>query len=518
MAKQFLWITNTEENIQFYRDSSPKSNLSLHFASAIDCDTKKNICRFVRYLRKEFFFPIRCNVYFCNQEKFHSSKGGYCYGIFYSNEESGGRIYPQVYIPTSMDLFSVYHSLSHELTHYFQWYFLDDNEKATVRSKFRRQDMRIAFWKIIVVTIVKSQTVHVMVAADNKFCIKITVICQQKGHLRVSFLLLFVWKIRTRSAEYRIIYTKINNLRNKIDNHSNILYNNNQNITVKRLIMKTVAYFNGAFGDFDTMTVPMSERSIYFGDAVYDAVLVLDGKAFTLDMHLDRLYNSCSLMNIDFTMERAELNAEINKLLSLGCGGIEMLYVQVSRGNASRKHEFPENVRPNLLMFVKSITLPSADKRASLLSMEDMRFKYCNIKTVNLLPNVFAAQKATESGYTEAIMHRDGRVTEAAHSSILILKNGKVIMPPLDNLILPGITRAVISQICEELGIPAEIREFTLDEVMDADEILLCSTTKNVIFVYNIDGREVGGKDQETAKKIQELFLDKIYKETGVRL
>ena len=96
MAKQFLWITNTKENIQFYRDSAPKSNLSLHFASAIDCDTKKNICRFVRYLRQEFFFPIRCNVYFCNQEKFHSSKGGYCYGIFYSNEESAGRIYPQI--------------------------------------------------------------------------------------------------------------------------------------------------------------------------------------------------------------------------------------------------------------------------------------------------------------------------------------------------------------------------------------------------------------------------------------
>ena len=128
MAKQFLWITNTEENIQFYRDSSPKSNLSLHFASAIDHDTKKNICRFVRHLKKEFFFPIRCNVYFCNQEKFHSSKGGYCYGIFYSNEESGGRIYPQIYIPTNMDLFSVYHSLSHELTHYYQWYFLDDNK------------------------------------------------------------------------------------------------------------------------------------------------------------------------------------------------------------------------------------------------------------------------------------------------------------------------------------------------------------------------------------------------------
>lgn len=130
MSKDFLWITNTEENLRFYSDSAPKSNLSLHFASATDGATKKEICRFVRYLRKEFFFPIRCNVYFCSQEKFRSSKGGYCYGIFYSNAESGGRIYPQIYIPTNMELFSVYHSLSHELTHYFQWYFFDDNKKS----------------------------------------------------------------------------------------------------------------------------------------------------------------------------------------------------------------------------------------------------------------------------------------------------------------------------------------------------------------------------------------------------
>ena len=130
MSKNFLWITNTETNIQFYRDSAPKSNLSLHFASVINSDKKKNICRFVRYLRKEFFFPIKCNVYFCSQEKFHSSKGGYCYGIFYSNDESDGCIYPQIYIPATMDLYHVYYSLSHELTHYFQWYFLDDKNKS----------------------------------------------------------------------------------------------------------------------------------------------------------------------------------------------------------------------------------------------------------------------------------------------------------------------------------------------------------------------------------------------------
>ena len=129
MANNFLWITRTDENLAFYANSAPKSNLSLHFAPAIDSKDKERICSFVRYLRKEFFFPIRCNVYFCNQEKFRSSKGGYCYGIFFSNDESKRLIYPQIYIPLKNELHYIYFSLSHELSHYFQWYFCDDKKK-----------------------------------------------------------------------------------------------------------------------------------------------------------------------------------------------------------------------------------------------------------------------------------------------------------------------------------------------------------------------------------------------------
>ena len=130
MANNFLWITRTEENLTFYSDSAPKSNLSLRFTSDIDPKTKKCICNFVRYLRKEFYFPIRCNVYFCNQEKFRSSKGGFCYGIFFSNDESNGRAYPQIYIATKQCLRQIYFTLCHELTHYFQWYFFDDKNKT----------------------------------------------------------------------------------------------------------------------------------------------------------------------------------------------------------------------------------------------------------------------------------------------------------------------------------------------------------------------------------------------------
>ena len=282
--------------------------------------------------------------------------------------------------------------------------------------------------------------------------------------------------------------------------------------------MTKAGYFNGEIGDLDRMTIPLCDRSVFYGDAVYDAILVLDAKPFTLDLHLDRLYNSCKLVGIEFDMSREKLVSEIDRLLQHSQKGSEMLYIQVTRGNAPRKHEFPVGTKPNLIMYVSPITLPARDKRASLASIEDMRFEFCNIKTTNLMPNVFAAQRATSLGATEALMHRGDRVTEAAHSSILMIKNGKVIMPPLDRFILPGITRAVIEELCKAADIPVETRIFTVSELRDADEIILCSTTKNVIFVYDIDGVAVGGRSRELADRIQDMFFDKIYTETGVRL
>lgn len=282
--------------------------------------------------------------------------------------------------------------------------------------------------------------------------------------------------------------------------------------------MSRVAYFNGEIGNYEDMTIPFSDRSVFYGDAVYDAVLVLDRKPFALELHLDRLYQSCALTEIPFDLPRETLRGEIARLLDCSDMGSVMLYLQVTRGAAPRKHEYPAGVRPNLLMFTSPVSVPPADKRASLLSMEDLRFQYCNIKTTNLLPNVFAAQKATGAGATEALLHRGERVTEAAHSSILMVKDGAVVMPPLDELILPGITRAILQQVCQEAGIPVDIRIFTVEELMAADEIILCSTTKSVIFVYEIDGKPVGGRDAALRERIRELFAQKVWEETGVRV
>ncbi len=282
--------------------------------------------------------------------------------------------------------------------------------------------------------------------------------------------------------------------------------------------MATKAYFNGQIGNYDEMVIPLSDRSVFFGDAVYDAVLVLCGKPFAPDLHLDRLYNSCKLTDIVFSMPREQLCREIERLLDASEGDAHMLYLQVTRGAAPRKHEYPQSVAPNLLMFAKPIALTPKDKRIKLISMEDLRFAYCHIKTTNLMPNVFASEKATRAGADEVLWHRNGRVTEAAHSSILIIKDGKVIMPPLDHLVLPGITRRVLHGLCDQNGIKVEVREFSVDEVMAADEIILCSTTKNILFVYDIDGKAVGGKDQILAQRLQALFLDEVCRQTGVRL
>jgi len=282
--------------------------------------------------------------------------------------------------------------------------------------------------------------------------------------------------------------------------------------------MDRIGYFNGQIGALEEMSIPLCDRSVFFGDAVYDAVLMLDGKLFTLDLHLDRLYNSCRLTQIPFHIPRQELEREIERLTALAGPGQGMLYIQVTRGAAPRKHQYPNDPKPNLIMFITPLTLAPADKRASLVSVEDLRFSYCNIKTTNLLPNVFAAQKAAEAGADEALLHRGQRVTEAAHSSILIIKDGVVVMPPLDEYILPGITRAVVHSLCIENDIPVQMRIFTVEELLQADEVLLCSTTKNILLVGSVDGKPVGGKDALLARRLQALFAWEVLKQTGVAL
>ncbi len=281
--------------------------------------------------------------------------------------------------------------------------------------------------------------------------------------------------------------------------------------------MRGIGYYNGEIGFADEMKISMLDRCAYFGDGVYDFMLGSNGKLYEADRHLDRFYNSLKGIRIDFTMSREELLGEIDKCIkALGHDGMFKVYWQASRGTAARNHDFPEPaVKPDLMIMVDALKTIPLDKKISLITVDDIRFTMCNIKTLNLLPNVLVAQRGHEAGCKEVIQHRNGRVTECAHSNCLIVKNGKVRTAPLDNLILPGITRMNIKDTCLANGIPFVEEPFTVDDVFAADEVLVSSTSKFCVAVDKVDGKPVGGKAPEIVKLIQDSMLQKFMAETG---
>ena len=283
--------------------------------------------------------------------------------------------------------------------------------------------------------------------------------------------------------------------------------------------MENIGYYNGKTGLIEEMTIPMNDRVTYFGDGVYDATYARNHKIFALDDHLDRFYNSCRLLKIPFDMPREELAKTLEDLVNQVDDGETFLYWQATRGTGMRNHAFPAT-KPNLLVTVTPCKFKNVYKKLRLITLEDARFFHCNVKTLNLLPSVLAAEATKQAGCDESVFYRvrgeQKIVTECAHSNVSMLKDGKFITAPLSNLILPGITRKHLIEICKELGIPVEEREYTLEELFDADEIIVSSSGSLGIGAYEMDGKPVGGKDEALLKKIQDAYQERLAKATAI--
>ncbi len=278
--------------------------------------------------------------------------------------------------------------------------------------------------------------------------------------------------------------------------------------------MKNVAYYNGEYSTIEELKIPMLDRAVYFGDGVYDVVMIKDGKYFALEDHLDRFYNSCRFVDINPPMDREALKGVLAEMLDRSDYIAEgMLYWQASRGTAKRNHIYGEGMKSNLLAYVSASKFPDCRKPMKAITVEDNRYTLCNVKTINLIANVMASEKADRAGCGEAVFIRDGIVTECSHSNVHILKDGKLITHPLDCHILPGIARKHIIELCGKLGIPVEEREYTKEELFDADEILISSTTKCCCACNELDGKPVGGKDFANLTRIQDAFDAKIENE-----
>jgi len=280
--------------------------------------------------------------------------------------------------------------------------------------------------------------------------------------------------------------------------------------------MKNIAYYNGKTAPIEEMMVPMNDRACYFGDGVYEATIALCHKPMHFDDHIDRIYNSARLIEIEIPMEKAEMKAMLQSLVDQVEGDSLFLYWQVTRGVGMRNHPFRGvDGKPSVWAWVRPNGMRDPYGAYKCITMEDTRFLHCNIKTINLLPAVIANQRAEEAGCDETIFHRGDRVTECSHSNVHIIKDGALITAPCDNLILPGIVRKHIIMLCGELGIPVREEPFTVAEMMDADEVLFSSSSALTSRVCEIDGKPVGMKDEKTFFAIRDAYqalLDREYR------
>ena len=227
--------------------------------------------------------------------------------------------------------------------------------------------------------------------------------------------------------------------------------------------MKNIAYYNGKTAPIEDMMVPMNDRACYFGDGVYDATCVVNHVPMAFDDHIDRIYRSAKLIDIEIPMEKTEMKRMLQGLVDQVEGDVLFLYWQVTRGVGMRNHPYSgAGDKPSIWAFVRPSKMRDPFGVYKCITVEDKRFFYCNIKTINLLPAVLANEQAMKAGCDEAIFHRGERVTECSHSNVHILKNGTLYTAPCDELILPGITRAHRIAQCKAMGIPVIEEPFTV--------------------------------------------------------
>ena len=279
--------------------------------------------------------------------------------------------------------------------------------------------------------------------------------------------------------------------------------------------MRQLGYYNGRVGELSEMMIPMNDRVCWFGDGVYEAAMARNGVIFAEDEHVDRFFNSASMLEIDMPVTKPELKALLADLIARMDTGNLMVYCQVTRGGGPRMHCFPEGPA-NLWVTLTPKELNPATAPVALITAEDTRFLHCNIKTLNLIPSVMANERAKRAGAYECVLYRPGgRVTECSHSNVHILRDGVFRTAPLDNLILPGIARAHLIRACGKLGIPVREEPFTLEELRTADEIITSSSTNICVRANQLDGQPAGMKRKELFDALHEEVYREYFEATG---
>jgi D-alanine transaminase len=264
------------------------------------------------------------------------------------------------------------------------------------------------------------------------------------------------------------------------------------------------------------VNLSINDRGYHFGDGIYEVIKVYDQKMFTVNEHINRLYESAKKIRLVIPYAKIELIKMLEKLIIVNELKDGHIYFQITRGVSERIHQFPDyTVEPVLTAFTKEMDRPLEKQKKGVKAslVEDERWLKCDIKSLNLLANVLAKQDATEKGSYEAILHRGDIVTEGSASNMFGIKNNVLYTHPANNLILHGITRGVIFKLAKQVGLTIKEEAMTVKELLQMEEVFLSSTTSEIMPIILIDEHQVGnGEVGKLTKEMQREF-DNLIKE-----
>ncbi|MEZ4810255.1 MAG: aminotransferase class IV [Allomuricauda sp.] len=268
-------------------------------------------------------------------------------------------------------------------------------------------------------------------------------------------------------------------------------------------------FLNGTIVSSNEATISVFDRGFLFGDGIYEVMVQLEKGMFYQDAHLERLQKNLDKIGIAYDV--AEMEAQIAPLLLASqlkdkpC----LLYMQVTRGVAPRKHSFPKDVPPTVMMYALPYSLPHINKKNThAILRSDNRWHRCDVKSISLLGNVMANERAMEQHADEAVLVRDGFITEGSHTNIFFVKSGKVYTHPANELILDGITRKIVLKLCQDLNIPFLEKAIGVGEIAEMDEAFLTGTTTQIVSIAQLGDHTYHAEDTigETTEKLQEAF------------
>ncbi|MCL2309018.1 MAG: D-amino acid aminotransferase [Proteobacteria bacterium] len=268
----------------------------------------------------------------------------------------------------------------------------------------------------------------------------------------------------------------------------------------------SIAYLNGTFQPLSEAKISVLDRGFIFGDGVYEFVPVYHRRPFRLAQHLQRLDNCLKAIKLSNPKSAAEWEALFQEIIRRAPYEQQAVYLQITRGVAPRDHPFPQGATPTVFMMVNPLKLASSEQienGVACVSADDFRWHRCDIKSISLLGNILLRQVSVEAGAMETVLFRNGFLSEASSSNVFAVKNGVILAPLRDHLILPGITYDAVLEFAPKIGIPVETRPVSRAEVLTADELWLTSSGKEVLAITTLDGKPIGdGKPGAAFKKM----------------